>query len=244
MDKKEIEDKNKVDIFSKAICCIQVGWLVFRSLERFHLQLPLSLLEVHTLAHVACALVMYRLWWHKPKMILEPTHIPFANGLDQLVAFMFIASQLSAPDRPANMVMKKFAKPELAFMDLFVSPHQAAHSTVSGEARECHSNIYADRARCLREKLACKTLRRFPSLLSYVQGLARLTDETDRPNERLKMHEDLVTDHASNWPDHGLLRVWGDGTMGTCVWLVSVAYGAMHFFCWINDFVFPSDGEM
>ncbi|KAK0715399.1 hypothetical protein B0H67DRAFT_645158 [Lasiosphaeris hirsuta] len=177
-------------------------------------------------------------------MVLKPTHIPFAKGLDQLVAFMFMASQLSAPDRPANMVMKKFAKPELAFMDVHVSPHQTAHAPVSGEARESHGNICKDRARRLREKFARKALCRFPSLLSYIEGLTRVTNETDRPNERLKIHKNLVADHASNWPDHGLLRVSGDEVMGTCVWLGSVAYGASHFLCWINDFVFPSDGEM
>lgn len=177
-------------------------------------------------------------------MILKPTQIPFTEGLDQLVALMFIASQLSAPDRPANIVMKKFAKPELAFMDLFVSPHQAAHALVRGEARESHGAIRDDWAQRLREKLARKALRPFPSLLSYIEGLTQVINKTGRPNERLKMHKDLVTDHASNWPDHGLLRVSGDEVMGTYVWLASVAYGAIHFLCWINDFVFPSEGEM
>ncbi|KAK5659081.1 hypothetical protein OQA88_1170 [Cercophora sp. LCS_1] len=225
ISKKEIEDKNKVDIFSKAICCVQVGWFIFQSLERFRLQLPLSLLEVHTLAHVACALVLYGLWWHKPKMILKPTQIPSAEGLDQLVAFMFMASQLSAPDRPGNMVMKKFAKPELAFMDLFVPPHQTARAQGSREATtESHGNFRYDPVRRLREELARKALLRFPSLSGYIQ--------------------DLVTDNASNWPDHGLLRDSGDGIMGTCVWLASVVYGAIHFLCWTNNFVFPSDREM
>jgi len=250
--KKQIQDKNKVDILSKAICCIQVGWFVFQCLERFRLQLPLSLVEVHTLAHVACALVLYGLWWHKPKMILEPTTIPFAEGLDQLVAFMFIASQLSAPDRPANMLMKKFAKPELAFIDLFVpppKPEAAVHSSASGGARKSRGidNIRDHRARRLREELARKALRRFAPLSSYIEQPTDLTapiNEFGRSSGRLKMHKDLVSDHASNWPDRGLLRMSGDGAMGTCVWLASVAYGAIHFLCWINNFVFPSDKEM
>jgi len=137
---------------------------------------------------------------------------------------MFMTSQLSAPDRPANIVLKKSAKPELAFMDPFVSPHQAALAPASGEARGHHGvNIRDDWARRLRENLARKALHRFSSLLSYIEGLTQVLNETDMPSERLKMQTDLVTDHASNWPDHGLLRASGDGVMGTCVWLASVA---------------------
>ncbi|KAK4451264.1 hypothetical protein QBC34DRAFT_424114 [Podospora aff. communis PSN243] len=172
-----IEDKNKADIFSKAVCCIQVGWLVFQSLERLRLQLPLSLLEVHTLAHVACALVLYGLWWHKPKMIVNPTRIPVAEGLDELVAFMFVASHLSAPDR---------------------------HSS---------STVHVSREAALRQSLARKALARFPCLVLHAQDLA--------PDAPSMPHKNFVTDHASNWPDHGLLRGPGDGLIGTCVWLAS-----------------------
>ncbi|KAK0618914.1 hypothetical protein B0T14DRAFT_602852 [Immersiella caudata] len=197
--KSEIEDKNKADIFSKAVCCIQVGWLVLQSLERFCLQLPLSLLEVHTLAHVACALVLYGLWWHKPKMIVNPTLIPSADGLDQLVAFMFVASQLSAPDRPSNAVMKKVAEPELAAISSTKGPKRLTKTTPAD--------------------ICAEISRAKPSIAFPVY-------------------------RVTNWTDHGLLRVPGDGAMGPCVWLASVAYGAMHFLCWINRFFFPSDAEM
>ncbi len=37
--------------------------------------LPLSLLEVYTIAHVLCTLGFYLVWWHKPLDIKEPTFI-------------------------------------------------------------------------------------------------------------------------------------------------------------------------
>jgi hypothetical protein len=69
----DIKDKNKVDGLAKLLVCIQVGWMIAQVIVRAANGLPTSLLEVHTVAHVVCALIMYVIWWHKPRQVASPT---------------------------------------------------------------------------------------------------------------------------------------------------------------------------
>ncbi|KAL4936424.1 hypothetical protein BDV06DRAFT_93377 [Aspergillus oleicola] len=62
----DIEDKSKSDSFTKAFAVIQCGWLVIQSIARAAQGLPLTELELATLAFIPCAFVMYGFWWYKP----------------------------------------------------------------------------------------------------------------------------------------------------------------------------------
>ncbi|PMD31518.1 hypothetical protein L207DRAFT_640790 [Hyaloscypha variabilis F] len=63
---KEINDLSKADAFTKAFACIQSGWLIIQCIVRVSVGLPITQLELATMAFVVCALAMYLLWWHKP----------------------------------------------------------------------------------------------------------------------------------------------------------------------------------
>jgi hypothetical protein len=63
---KEINDLSKADAFTKAFACIQSSWLIIQSIVRVSVGLPITQLELATMAFVVCALTMYLLWWHKP----------------------------------------------------------------------------------------------------------------------------------------------------------------------------------
>lgn len=56
---EDIEDKSKADAFTKVLVCVQVLWLLGEVIERKVAGLTLSILELHTLVHVLCALFMY-----------------------------------------------------------------------------------------------------------------------------------------------------------------------------------------
>lgn len=56
--------------------------MVVQMLGRKLTALPITLLALNTLAHLACAIVMYSLWWHKPQGVNESTVIK----LDQTTA--------------------------------------------------------------------------------------------------------------------------------------------------------------
>lgn len=67
-----IRDKSKADHVAKFLVIIQASWLILQCIARTAGHLPLSLLEINTLAHVACALIMYVLWWDKPFDVHDP----------------------------------------------------------------------------------------------------------------------------------------------------------------------------
>lgn len=48
--------------------------------------------------------------------------------------------------------------------------------------------------------------------------------------------QDFVTAFASNWPHDGLLRTASGLWIGTCLWLVSIAFGGMHIAAWHASF--------
>lgn len=58
-----ISDKSKANIITKVLICIQVLWMVIQCIARKAVGYPLTLLEIHTMVHVFCALTLYILWW-------------------------------------------------------------------------------------------------------------------------------------------------------------------------------------
>jgi hypothetical protein len=59
LNKDAIKDKSKASLLGKGLALLQILWLAGQVIERKIAALPITLLEIHTLVHVACALVMY-----------------------------------------------------------------------------------------------------------------------------------------------------------------------------------------
>ncbi|KAI9439388.1 hypothetical protein F5148DRAFT_862447 [Russula earlei] len=64
--KEEIEDKSKGDAISKSLVILQTGWFVTQCIARGTKGLPITELELVTVALAALNFVMYLLWWDKP----------------------------------------------------------------------------------------------------------------------------------------------------------------------------------
>lgn len=60
-----ISDKSKADGIAKALVCIQAGWFFLQCIARAAKQLPITVLEIHVLAHVLCAFAIYAVWFKK-----------------------------------------------------------------------------------------------------------------------------------------------------------------------------------
>lgn len=63
---EDIKALSKSDTFTKAFACIQSAWLVVQSIARAATGLPITQLELATIAFVVCGILMYLLWWEKP----------------------------------------------------------------------------------------------------------------------------------------------------------------------------------
>ena len=64
--KKEIDDKSKGDVMSKGITIVQTGWFIMQCLARWIRRLPLTELELVTLAFAVTNTTTYLFWWNKP----------------------------------------------------------------------------------------------------------------------------------------------------------------------------------
>jgi hypothetical protein len=96
-DTDAINDKSKANLLAKGLAVLQVLWLVGQVIERKVAKLPITLLEVHTLVHVFCALVMYLLWLSKPLDVTEPT-IVAAEDFQEEVAYMLLTTSRKIGD--------------------------------------------------------------------------------------------------------------------------------------------------
>ena len=69
---KIVEDKSKADSIGKILVFFQAGWFIIQCIVRLAQYLPLSLLEIHVLVHVAMAFVMYLFCFKKPYNARSP----------------------------------------------------------------------------------------------------------------------------------------------------------------------------
>lgn len=91
-----INDKSKASPFAKALVLAQASWFCLQIITRLAMRMPISALELNTLAHVFFAFCAVAAWWYKPLDILEPILIPLANNPStaSLCAAMYLRSTI------------------------------------------------------------------------------------------------------------------------------------------------------
>ncbi|KLO11468.1 hypothetical protein SCHPADRAFT_942033 [Schizopora paradoxa] len=70
-----ITERSKGSSFAKAVLVAQLAWFCANCISRLAQHLPLSLLEIATVAHGLCGMITYALWWSKPLNVADPTPI-------------------------------------------------------------------------------------------------------------------------------------------------------------------------
>ena len=63
---KEIKDRSKGDVLSKSLVILQTGWFVVQCIARAIEHLPVTELELVTVAFATLNFVTYVFWWNKP----------------------------------------------------------------------------------------------------------------------------------------------------------------------------------
>lgn len=86
--KEEIADKSKADWVVKTLVSVQVLWFLLQLLGRAVQNLPVTTLELFTLAIISCAIVTYSLWWMKPLDIFKPVVIKLTTAPSQRLTDM------------------------------------------------------------------------------------------------------------------------------------------------------------
>lgn len=72
---EEIKDRSKADSFSKLIVLVQTLWFVMQAIARHVEPLPITELEVATLAYTPPILGIYVCWWNKPLGVTQPIRV-------------------------------------------------------------------------------------------------------------------------------------------------------------------------
>jgi hypothetical protein len=63
IDQDIIRRKREANALAKVVVCLEVLWMSIQCIARATSALPLTLMEIHTFAHVVCAIVIYGLWF-------------------------------------------------------------------------------------------------------------------------------------------------------------------------------------
>lgn len=71
----EIKDRSKGDAFSKSIVLVQTLWFVMQCIARHLEHLPITELEIATLAYTIPILGIYICWWNKPLGVIQPIQV-------------------------------------------------------------------------------------------------------------------------------------------------------------------------
>lgn len=84
--KRDIQDRSKADSLAKVVSLMQSTWTVVNVLSRAAYHLPITLLELATVAFILCAYSSYTLWWNKPKDMNAPMiiHLPYRHDSDEM----------------------------------------------------------------------------------------------------------------------------------------------------------------
>jgi hypothetical protein len=88
---EDIQDKSKGDIISKGLVVLQTGWFITQCIARGARGLPITELELVTVAFAVLNFVMYWVWWDKPLNVRRAVRVykkPDSNNpsMDGLIA--------------------------------------------------------------------------------------------------------------------------------------------------------------
>jgi len=96
ISREYIEDKSKSDWLAKGLACWQAGYFCIQCTFRLSQQLSITLLELNVFAHAICALLLFLVWWDKPRDVLVPTSISSEEALDICAANLY--SEITVAD--------------------------------------------------------------------------------------------------------------------------------------------------
>lgn len=105
ISERDIEDRSKADMMTKALTCIQALWFFVSGIGRISQHLPVTLLEIHVMIHVFCAFAMYILWFNKPYNVERPLLASDPRVAD--MAALFILDDMTVGLQPSCHPLNK-----------------------------------------------------------------------------------------------------------------------------------------
>ncbi|KAG1880137.1 hypothetical protein F4604DRAFT_520054 [Suillus subluteus] len=125
----EVEDRSKGDGLSKGFAILQLAWFVVQLFARYVQNLPITLLEIDTLAVTALTCISYGLWWKKPKDVRCPYIVHWKGTANQLSRLTYDQADL---DRLWGGRLRGLIYPVVSLMGIepLISPRAAGSRRV------------------------------------------------------------------------------------------------------------------
>ena len=82
----EIKDKGKSDWLAKSLVLLQTPWFVMQCIARAIEHLPVTHLEIVTLAYAAMNFVIYAFWWNKPLNVDRPVRVFLKSDVEEPIS--------------------------------------------------------------------------------------------------------------------------------------------------------------
>ena len=104
ISKQSIQERSKTDVFAKCVTALQVVWFATEKFARLAARLPIALIELSTLAFIACSAMIGFFWWHKPLDVYSST--TFTIPPEKELEFIRIYSQLDLAPNEQDLAEK------------------------------------------------------------------------------------------------------------------------------------------
>ena len=95
----DLEDRNKSDQFARVITFLQVLYFAFQFFGRLGYNLPISTLELSTIAFIYSALFVEYFWWDKPLDLRTPTVVKLAQEKNERFTSVFPKLRFNPPEQ-------------------------------------------------------------------------------------------------------------------------------------------------
>ncbi|KLO07654.1 hypothetical protein SCHPADRAFT_945100 [Schizopora paradoxa] len=169
ISESSITDRSRGSSVGKGILIAQLAWFCANCISRLAQHLPLSLLEIATVAHGLCGMLTYALWWHKPLGLIDPTLIRGKRAREAcaLMAIcsmkhQFLAGGITSIHLPA----------EVDFMTTVLSNEDASQTELRKLKPSSSASPVSDSTEL--EKQPKHTAEGYVSLVPEEQGLGEL----------------------------------------------------------------------
>jgi hypothetical protein len=230
---RELQDRSKGDTISKVIVVLQTTWFVFQCIERVGKRLPLSELEVLTLAFAVVNVAIYGAWWNKPQGVDAAICVPLKRtekDIDDLSTPLMGEEQHEAANLP-RPESAEFPRPECRR-----SNDNLPVISTHGQQRDEHTGKKHSWLRRIVQKDREQHSSPFFLLLRLPY---RIFVSVLRPLKKVSRSarfegKDLRVPMFYTWR-------WRDNRPHLALCVIGLIVGAIHLIAWASEFPSPSD---
>ncbi|KAF9457845.1 hypothetical protein BDZ94DRAFT_1174788, partial [Collybia nuda] len=211
----EIQDRSKGDELSKGLAFLQTSWFIVQCIARGYQRLPLTELEIVTLAFAALNIVIRLIWWNKPLDVRYPVTITTSGGGTR-------SNTKMGPDptvTPAKPHEEKLGPDAIDRFEPVASPKP----TPAGDL-ESRTDITA-------HHLLMRSHKAFLRACDDCVDIVLMMFEGEEDDVYIRKSATRV---PTLWA--GRLDGWQRATAATIGITLAMAFGAIHFVAWNSSF--------